>query len=69
MVLAPPRNFVRCDKLCICLCILSLMNVRKNSTHITADLFEDTGYSHFLAQIFIFRGQAGFFCPLRTLAK
>lgn len=61
MVLAPPRNSERCDKLNICLCILSFMNVRENSMYVTADLFEDTGYSRFLAQIFTFRGRTGLF--------
>lgn len=37
------------------------MNVGENNMRITADLFEDAGYSHFLAQIFTFRARAGLF--------
>lgn len=35
------------------------MSGGENSMHLTADVFEDTGSSHFLAQSAASRGQAG----------
>lgn len=43
----------------VCLCIPSLTSGGENSMRMTADVFEGTGYSHFLAQTAASRGRAG----------